>query len=212
MRNGPGAWVENADWDEYLINVSNRSKSEVLINSVTVVDSLGVRLASNNKLKKLLKESKKTAKRYKDRNIKMKSGYRPSILYSTAAAGGVAAGATIAGTSGMMAAGTSMAVLATIVAVPVLVGAGVYRGVVNNEISEEIQKRSTSMAVKILTNESYSLGLFFPLAPSPTTVEIRYTSNDIQRSLILDTTDSLRNLHIPPPTKTDKFSDENDGY
>ena len=203
VRNGPGMWVENADWDEYLINVSNHSKSEVQINSVTVIDSLGTRLASNDKLKKLIKKSKNTAKRYEDNRIEMKSGYRPSTLYGTAAAGGAAAGATIAGTSGMMASGTAMAVLATIVAVPVLVGAGVYRGHVNNEISEEIENRSTSMPVKISTGESYALDLFFPLAPSPTAVEIHYTSNEIQHSLIIDTTDSLHRLHLPPP----KFAD-----
>jgi len=197
VRNGPGAWVENADWDEYLISISNQSKSEVQIDSVIVIDFLGARLASNAKLEKLIKESKMTAKRYKDRDIEMKSGYRPATLYSTAAVGGAAAGATIAGTSGMMAAGTAMAVLATIVAVPVLVGAGVYRGVVNNEISEEIQKRSTSMPMQIPTSESYSLDLFYPIAPSPKAVEIQYTLNEIQRTLLLDTADTLWRLHLP---------------
>lgn len=199
VRNGPGMWVENADWDEYLINVSNRSSSEIQIDSVVVIDSLGARLASADKLKKLIKNSKKTAKRYEDRDIEMKSGYRPSTLYGAAAVGATAAGTTIATTSGMMLAGTAIAVMATIVAVPVLVGSGVYRGHVNKEISEEIQKRSTPMPVKISTGESYPLDLFFPLAPSPTKVEIRYTSNTVQHSLILDTTDSLSGLHLPLP-------------
>lgn len=210
VRNGLGSWVENADWDEYLINVTNRSNAKVQIDSVIVVDSLGTRLSNSDKLKKLLKGSKKTAKRYKDRNVKMKSGYRPSTLYGTAAAGGAAAGATIAGTSGMMAAGTAMAVVATIVAIPVLVGAGVYRGVVNEEISDEIQRRSTSLPVKVSTGESHSLDLFFPLAPSPTTVEIHYTSNEVQHSLIIDTTDSLDSLHLPPPRPPLKIQDVNE--
>ena len=209
VRNGPGKWVENADWDEYLINVSNHSKSEVQINSVTVIDSLGTRLASNDNLKKLIKKSKNTAKRYEDNRIEMKSGYLTSTLYGTAAVGGAALGGVAIGTassttSGMlMSTGPALAVLATVVAVPVLVGAGVYRGHVNKEISEEIENRSTSMPVKISTGESYPLDLFFPLAPSPKAVEINYTSNEIQHSLIIDTTDSLNGLHLPPPNFAD---------
>ena len=209
VRNGPGKWVENADWDEYLINVSNHSKSEVQINSVTVIDSLGTRLASNDNLKKLIKKSKNTAKRYEDNRIEMKSGYLPSTLYGTAAVGGAALGGVAIGTassttSGMlMSTGPALAVLATVVAVPVLVGAGVYRGHVNKEISEEIENRSTSMPVKISTGECYPLDLFFPLAPSPKAVEIHYTSIEIQHSLIIDTTDSLNGLHLPPPKIAD---------
>lgn len=217
VRNGPGMWVKNADWDEYLINVSNRSDSEIQINSVVVIDSLGARLASDNKLKKLIKKSKQTAKRYHDMNIAMKSGYRPSTLYGAAAAGGAALGGVAIGTassttSGMlMSTGPALAVLATVVAVPVLVGAGVYRGHVNKEISEEIENRSTSMPVKISAGESYPLDLFFPLAPSPTAVEIHYTANEIQHSLTIDTTDSLHGLHLPPPGKPEDINEEDGG-
>ena len=216
VRNGPGMWVENADWDEYLINVSNHSNSSVHINKVVVIDSLGTRLASSNNLKKLIKKSKKTTERYKDRGITMKSGYRPSILYGTAGVGGAALGGVAIGTassttSGMlMSTGPALAVLATVVAVPVLVGAGVYRGHVNKEISEEINNRATALPIEISTGQSYALDLFFPLAPSPTAVEINYTANEVQHSLIIDTTNSLRSLHLPPPRPPREIQEVNE--
>lgn len=214
VRNGPGKWVENADWDEYLINVSNHSSSEVQINSVVVIDSLGVRLSSKNNLKKLIRKSKQTAKRYDDMNIEMKSGYRPSTLYGTAGVGAAAIGGVAIGTAGsttsgmLMSTGPALAVLATVVAIPVLVGAGIYRGHVNKKISEEIENRSTSIPVKISTGESYALDLFFPLAPSPKAVEIHYTSNEIQHCLIIDTTEPLHDLHLPPRRTIDDIKEE----
>ena len=43
VRNGPGAWAKNADWDEYLIRVRNLGDAPVRITSVVVVDCLDTR-------------------------------------------------------------------------------------------------------------------------------------------------------------------------
>lgn len=194
--NGPGTWVEDAEWDEYFINVSNNATADIQINSVIVIDSLGTRLASSHTLKNLAEESKQTENRYRDMGIAMRAGYRPVTLPGTTAVGGTADTQT----RRIMAASPIWAtrpVMAAVIAVPFSVGTMVYGGVVNKKISEEIQKRSSSMPVRISTSESHSLDLFFPLAPSPTAVEINYTANKIEHSLVLDTTESLKSLHLP---------------
>ena len=39
VRDGPGTWAKNADWDEYLLRVTNRSDRPIQITSMTVIDS-----------------------------------------------------------------------------------------------------------------------------------------------------------------------------
>ena len=38
VRNGPAAWARNADWDEYLIRLNNRSSDTMRITDVRVVN------------------------------------------------------------------------------------------------------------------------------------------------------------------------------
>ena len=47
VRNGPGTWAKNVDWDEYLIRVQNLSDDSIRVTNITVLDSLGVRLQTN---------------------------------------------------------------------------------------------------------------------------------------------------------------------
>ena len=39
VRDGPGTWAKNADWDEYLIYVDNESRETIQFIDITVVDS-----------------------------------------------------------------------------------------------------------------------------------------------------------------------------
>ena len=53
VRNGPGTWAKNADWDEYLVNVVNESKESIQIINVTIIDSQGMRQITNKKLPRI---------------------------------------------------------------------------------------------------------------------------------------------------------------
>ncbi len=44
VRDGPGTWAKNSDWDEYLLRVSNRSDQPIRVTRLTVVDSLNTRI------------------------------------------------------------------------------------------------------------------------------------------------------------------------
>jgi hypothetical protein len=74
VRDGPGTWARNADWDEYQLRVSNQSDQPIKITEVFVVDSLNTRIESQSRRKSLVKGSKKTARRYKKSGIKVKAG------------------------------------------------------------------------------------------------------------------------------------------
>ena len=66
VSNGPGAWAKNAYWDEYLISVHNPLSQSLSITEIVIYDSKGHRIAPRLNRKKLVKESKKTIRRYKE--------------------------------------------------------------------------------------------------------------------------------------------------
>lgn len=74
VRNGPGAWAKNADWDEYLINVHNSSTAPLQIRAVSVTDSNGHDATTLDDRKQLVKASKQTAKRYRQSGVKVMAG------------------------------------------------------------------------------------------------------------------------------------------
>ncbi|MBL4820937.1 MAG: hypothetical protein JKY98_08130, partial [Gammaproteobacteria bacterium] len=74
VRDGPGTWARNSDWDEYLIRVKNQSGQRVELTNIEVVDSLGYRVQSDHNLDDLVKASRLTTKRYKNKNIDVKAG------------------------------------------------------------------------------------------------------------------------------------------
>ena len=83
VRDGPGTWAKNADWDEYLLTVRNDSAAPIVITAVTVTDSSETQQSSVASRKKLVKASKKTAKRYRGEGIKVKAGVGGGALFVT---------------------------------------------------------------------------------------------------------------------------------
>ncbi len=49
VRDGPGTWARNVDWDEYLIRVQNLSNDSIRVTSISVLDSLGTRIETREK-------------------------------------------------------------------------------------------------------------------------------------------------------------------
>jgi len=205
VRDGPGTWAKNADWDEYLLTVVNQSESEIQILGVAVVDSLETRLASNSRRKLLVKESKKTAKRYKGSNLKVKAGFGAGTMFATgagiavvgtAAAYGAATAALASGTA--TAGGAAIATSGVVLLAPVLIVGGIVRGANNSRVSKEIEARYTELPLAVLSDNTGSLDLFFPLAPSPRQIEITYVGRYGEQTLIIDTSEALHGLHLVP--------------
>lgn len=69
VRDGPGSWARNVDWDEYLIRIKNVSSDRIDITGVAVVDSQETSLVTSADRAELVRACKATVKRYKSANI-----------------------------------------------------------------------------------------------------------------------------------------------
>lgn len=196
VRDGPGTWAKNADWDEYLLTVRNDSAAPIVITAVTVTDSSETQQSSMASRKMLVKSSKQTAKRYRGEGIKVKAGVGGGALLVTgvlSANVGMSAGAAaVYGSSAAAGAAAGALVLA-----PVLVVGGVVKGVNNSRVNGEIERRQTKLPLQVESGDSQPLDLFFPISPSPRRVRIDYHDAAGEHSLVLDTSAALQGLHLP---------------
>jgi hypothetical protein len=197
VRDGPGTWAKNADWDEYLVMIRNDSAGPVTVTAITVTDSSGHRHSSIGNRKKLVKASKQTAKRYKGQGIEVKAGLGGGALV---VAGGLSAGVGAgAGVAAVYGSGAALGATAgALVLAPVLVVGGVVRGVNNSKVNDTIETRQTSLPLQVAPGTATPLDAFFPIAPSPTEVRIEYADASGQHSIVLDTSDALAGLHLEP--------------
>ena len=195
VRDGPGTWAKNADWDEYLVTLRNDSTGPVSVSAITVTDSSGHRHSAIPSRKKLVKASRATAKRYKGEGIKVKAGLGGGALV---VAGGLSASVG-AGAGAAAVYGSGAAVGATagaLVLAPVLVVGGVVKGVNNSKVNGEIERRQTSLPLQIDPGAAQSFDIFFPIAPSPLELRIDYTDASGERTIVVDTRDALDGLHL----------------
>jgi len=209
VRDGPGTWARNADWDQYLLRVNNQSEQPVMVTQLIVVDSLDARTEAQSGRKQLVKGSKKTASRYKKSGIKVKAGRGAgTMLIAGAAVTAVGVGAaTAVGYGAVMSGGAATAGSAGAAAGgllllgPALAVGGIVRGVNNSKVNNQIELRQTILPLEIPAGEEFDLNAFFPLAPSPKMVELIYTDATGEHSLVIDTSVALDGLHIEAPTE-----------
>ena len=208
VRDGPGTWAKNADWDEYLLRVRNQSDRRIQVTRLIVVDSLGTHIESQPGRKQLVKSSKKTARLYKESGIKVKAGRGAGTMLvagsvltvvgagvaSVAGYGSIMSGVATAGSAGAAAGGL-------LLLGPALAVGGIVRGVNNSKVNNQIELRQTVLPLEIPAGEELSLDVFFPLAPSPTMVVLTYTDASGEHSLVIDTSTALDGLHIDAATK-----------
>lgn len=204
VRDGPGTWAKNADWDEYLLRVSNASDQPIQVISLTVIDSLDTRVESLPGRKPLVKGSKQTARRYKKSGIKVKAGRGAGTMLVagaavTAAGVGAATAVAYGGAYGAAAGGAGAAAGGLLLLGPALAVGGIVRGVRNSAVNKQIEQRQTTLPLEVPAGGELALDVFFPLAPSPGMVEVIYADVHGENSLIVDTSVALHGLHINSP-------------
>lgn len=194
VRDGPGTWSKNADWDEYLFRAHNLSDNKISIDSIVVFDSLETRIESNSNRKQLIKGSKSATKRYKGEGLNVKAGLGGVGLVA-------AGGATYAAGLGTLAATGVVGAVGAVVVAPVLVVGGVFRAVNNSKVSREIESRSTELPLVLSADSELALDIFFPLSPSPVRIEVHYSDTGADYVLSIDTTKELVGLHLSAPER-----------
>ncbi len=197
VRDSPGTWAKNADWDEYRLRVANRSGETVRITGIAIVDSLDFRQDAGADRKQLVKASRAASKRYKGEGLTVSAGIGGGVLmvagvatFSVAASAGAAVAAVGASTA------VAGAALAGIFVAPVLVTGGIIRSANSRRVGKEIALRHTDIPFAIAPGNSEQVTAFFPLAPSPKCVVLTYGDSAGEHRLILDTSVVLQGLHV----------------
>ena len=194
VRNGPGTWAKNADWDEYLLHVQARGGEPIRITGATLVDSLGVELAPGEERKRLVKASKQTVARYHHSGLKVKAGMGGTGIAFTGVGAGLGAGGIAASGGGMLAGAAGAA--AFMMVAPAFGVAGIVRAVNNSKVNTEIGRRHTALPVSVAPGTPVALDLFFPLAPSPDRLQLRYSDSRGEHVLVIDLKAALAGLHL----------------
>jgi hypothetical protein len=202
VRDGPGTWAANADWDQYLLSVSNLSDAPLSLRGVAVRDSLDTRLASTANHAKLVAGSRATVRRYRDSKLKVRAGVGGATL-AAAGATALVAGEVygLAALSGAVSAtgATAGAVVGAMALAPVLVFGGMVRSYRTGKVAAEIAHRHTKLPLELPPGQTLALVVFFPLAPAPRQIELTYADDSVERVLSIDTRAVLLGLHLDAP-------------
>ena len=198
VRDGPGTWARNVDWDEYLIRVKNLADDSMRVTNITVLDSLGTHTEIRENRKQLVNGAKKTKRRYKDEGLTVKAGAGAGTLIATGALAGATAAAVVSSAGGVLgvSGGAAGAATAGVILLPVLAVGGVVRGLNNRKVNKRIESRQTLLPIELQEEEKKSLDIFFPLTPSPGQIEITYIDSQGDHTLIIDTRAALDGLHL----------------
>ena len=205
VRDGPGTWAKNADWDEYLLRLENRSTTNLRITEVYIEDSMGIKVFPGRDRKRLIAGSKQVAERYKDADIKIKAGTGTAVMVATVlgttlvGASVVQLGLAYASFASLLGISTSVgAVVTTAGAGLVLVGpAMVIRNRRNQrKVDARIQDVRSRLPFPVEAGMVKQAALFFPISPSPRHVVISYSRGESIQTLRLETRESLAGLHL----------------
>jgi hypothetical protein len=197
FRNGGGSWVKNANWDEYVLAITNESPSPIEIQSIYLYsDKLPAPEASSTSREQLDARSNKTLRAMKDVGIVAGVGIvGPSAL--------IVAGI---GTSGgvLSASGAGAAAAAVgIIAIPVgLIGGTVY--VVSRHrrdkkdkvlVQHILEERGFIVPQQISAQDQATKSAFFPITPAPTRLVLTYSTQGDVREISLELP-GLAGLHL----------------
>ena len=203
VRDGPGTWAQNADWDEYLFRVSNVSASPIQVTGVTLFDSQDQANATSHSRTALVDASRKNARRYKDSGLRVAAGRGRglALVAGGAATTTLGVGAAYASLLGGAGSGAAAAASGLILAGPVFVTMAIVRGVRKGAVTDRIKQRSTVFPLALNAGQSLPLDVFFPLSPAPRRIEIQYTDATGAHVLSTDTTKALDGLHFEATTQ-----------
>jgi hypothetical protein len=173
--NGPGAWVKDAQWHEYVFTLRNLSDKTVTIERIRLVDPRGLYIDPSVNPLQLEKTSDALAAQYKD----------AAVAVAPAVIGGVA----------LIGAGAAIGVIAPptlLIAVPAY---GIYKvqkahrtAQEREELERELNRQLPSFT--LAGQSTVSGSLFFPIVPNPRALTVDYRIGSEMKELA---------LAIPPP-------------
>ena len=192
VRNGPGSWVRDADWDEYILTVKNSSRSAMKIEFLRLYSPyLPASQQSSLALLQLEDQSHDTLHDLRDVTV-------------VAGSGALAAGATVAATAGAGYIGAAAVVPVAMMTLPLLqysMDQAVERRHLEHEdrslIELTILERGMHLPLEVPPDGEATRSAFFPLTPAPNRLVIDYRVDGDRRSLEVLLT-ALAQLHLKP--------------
>ena len=205
VRDGPGTWASNANWDEYLLRIDSISAVPVEITGIALVDFLGSGVAARADRAALVAASDERTRQYRTAGIRVVPGVGAWTLLGSAVvvfetSGVVGIGALAAGSGATGSAMASASAAGALVVAPALIVAGTVVAIEDHQVDREIRSRSTTLPLPLAARQQGArLDAFFPLSPAPRQLLVNYRDAGGQHTLTLDTKAALANLHLPPP-------------
>lgn len=200
LRNGAGAWAENAYWDEYLVTVTAAPGTELV--SAELVGALDEVQPAQRKLSELRKGTRAMLKRYKHAGYDIAVGTPGYLATSAMVSGGamVISGLTLAGaTTATLVEGLATAATAglSVFGGMALGVAGGIRVVKNVRMQNEIERRTPALPAVLPAQGE--LHLFFAVTPSPQRLRLHVRSDDQARVVEIPLDVPLASLHVRRP-------------
>ncbi|MEM6640581.1 MAG: hypothetical protein AAF610_11865 [Pseudomonadota bacterium] len=207
IRNGPGAWAQNAHWDEYLIQASNASDRPWKITDVRLNDVVGEEIIRRGSYQGLVRGTKQVARRLGGEGQKVRPGAGGDALYDAGAYATSVASAYAflygifneAGAAFIFTGSTtsSLALFAPFAAAPVLLRSAAERKNDQRDVARELGARQTLFPLEVDAGETKPMCVFFPITPSPQSISVHYTDGVDEHVAVIDTSELLAKLNAP---------------
>ena len=168
VSNGPGSWMEDASWDEYVFTVSNLTGLPVTVESIQLIDPRGVFIENGDDPELLEKKSSELAEKYGEYGI--------SLAASKAAS---AAGL-----------GNIFGPLSSVFGI----GMDHYEQSGEQDIRDAFNHRRID-SFRLSGNDSIQGSAFFPVIPSPRALVVNYRDEGDLKAIEVPL-ERLKGLHV----------------
>ncbi len=194
---GPGSWKRHARWDEYVVQLVNRSGQPVMIESAKLIDLQGNPQFPGSDPWALEKLSYTNWDKYGKTGVKLLAGAGAVIVYG-AAVEAAAVGSILAG-------GASTGAIVVLDAIPIIAVVDITAVAIMNhgnkvKVQQEFDRRRLTLPRALAPGETVHGSLFFPMTPGPQRLVLRGKAGDAPFELTLDL-QPLAGLHLKPAGK-----------
>lgn len=187
VSNGPGSWVEDAGWDEYVFEVRNLSDQAITIEQIQLIDPRGIYLENDLQPEQLESLSQRMLEEYQDAGIAVAIGAVPYVAVTAGAA---------AGSLGAVAGAVALAPVA-VIAAPLWYFQKKQTDQVDKENIESEFRRRRISTVTMTGNATMEGSGFFPIVPSPQALVATYRQGSNTETLQLP----LNQLRVNVPSE-----------
>jgi len=191
VRNGPEAWVRDAQWDEYRVQVANDGPAPLRLTGFALASERLSPAEPTRDLDQLERGSSRALRAAQTAGLVVSVGYVAGSLAFVGAGGSQVA---------LLAASS-----AAVIVMPVtMIAGGIYMHRKHRReredrrlIQAEIDRRAPTLPLPLAPGEERSFSLFFPITPAPRALQLIHDAGGQAQTLVLELP-ALKDLHLRP--------------